>query len=157
MRRQLSDSAVISTGRPERVNTKAISWSRVGPPRTLTRSGLRLTKRGTGRPLLGPLPISPAAWPTATKLIAAASMARAAVAKRRAVCELRFELICPRRWKGADRDTEAARGVSRRRLSSDVHLLQRVSVTEGPCYGRPCYGSTWPASEEGPVSGTVVK
>src|ERR1700693_5424207 len=46
MRRQLSDSAVISTGRPERVNTKAISWSRFGPPRTVTRSGLRLTKRG---------------------------------------------------------------------------------------------------------------
>src|ERR1700688_4658034 len=54
MRRQLSDSAVISTGRPERVNTKAISWSRVGPERTLTRSGLRLTKRGTGRPLAEP-------------------------------------------------------------------------------------------------------
>src|SRR5215510_5066898 len=56
MRRQLSDSAVISTGNPARVYCQVMSWLRVGPPRTLTLSGLRLTKRGTGNPLDGPAP-----------------------------------------------------------------------------------------------------
>ena len=52
MRRQFSNSAVISTGQPTRVKMKETSWSLSGPPRTLTRSALRLTKRGTGRPLV---------------------------------------------------------------------------------------------------------
>src|SRR5690242_21958967 len=51
MRRQFSNSAVTSTGSPARLYTQATSWSLVGPPRTLTRSALRLTKRGIGRPL----------------------------------------------------------------------------------------------------------
>lgn len=54
MRRQVSNSAVISTGRPARVNTQATPWSRVGPERTFTLSALRLTKRGTGSPLVRP-------------------------------------------------------------------------------------------------------
>ena len=37
------DSAVISIGRPARVYCQVMSWVRVGPPRTLTLSGLRLT------------------------------------------------------------------------------------------------------------------
>src|SRR5690349_9256224 len=56
MRRQFSNSAVISTGRPARVKTQATSWSLVGPPRTFTRSDLRLTKCGTCRPLAVPSP-----------------------------------------------------------------------------------------------------
>ncbi len=52
MRRQFSNSATISTGQPARVYTHATSWSLSGPPRTLTRSALTLTKRGTGRPLV---------------------------------------------------------------------------------------------------------
>src|SRR6202051_4229210 len=51
MRRQFSNSAVISTGKPTLVEIQATSWSLSGPPRTLTRSVLRLTKRGTGSPL----------------------------------------------------------------------------------------------------------
>src|SRR5262245_16146897 len=70
MRRQLSDSAVISTGRPGRVYCQVMSWLRVGPPRTLTLSGLRLTKRGTGRPLDEPAP-SAACATVAVAMIAA--------------------------------------------------------------------------------------
>src|SRR3954454_11189267 len=94
MRRQLSDSAVISTGKPERVYTKVTSWSRVGPPRTLTRSGLRLTKRGTGKPLLGPALISPAARTGAAQASAAATT-RAPVHKHQTICKLSLELIGP--------------------------------------------------------------
>src|SRR5260370_20381377 len=86
MRRQLSDSAVISTGRPERVNRKAISGSRLGPPRTVTRSGLRLTKRGTGKPLVAPTPRSPAAEAFGIELVMApraTSSARAPATEQR--------------------------------------------------------------------------
>ena len=49
--RQLSNSLMISTGRPARRNTQAVGYSVPGPWRRLTRSDFRLTKRGTGRPL----------------------------------------------------------------------------------------------------------
>src|SRR6266851_4676059 len=58
-------------------------------------------------------------------------MARTTVAKRRVVCELRFELIRPRRRKGDDRDAEAARGGE-----PQVLVFGRPSVTEGLCHGR---------------------
>src|SRR5262249_12724131 len=51
IRRQFSNSAVISTGSAERVYTQATSWSLFGPPRTLTWSDFRLANRGNGRPL----------------------------------------------------------------------------------------------------------
>src|SRR5262249_12735824 len=61
-----------------------------GPPRTLTRSGLRLTKRGIGRPLLGPVPTSPAARAVAAQ-ISAAIKARAVTGARRTIRQLRLE------------------------------------------------------------------
>src|SRR6516165_3856395 len=126
MRRQLSDSAVISTGKPARVWTKVTSWSRVGPPRTLTRSGLRLTKRGIGRPLLGPVPNSPAARAVAAQ-VSAAIKARAVTGARRTIRQLRFEFIGSGRRKNHAADW-LTRGPRRPRcgpLSSHVHLLQR--------------------------------
>src|SRR2546430_12216231 len=126
MRRQLSDSAVISTGKPARVYMKVTSWSRVGPPRTLTRSGLRLTKRGIGRPLLGPVPNSPAARAVAAQ-ISAAIKARAVTGARRTIRQLRFEFIGSGRRKNhaADWLTRGPRRPRCRPLSSHVHLLQR--------------------------------
>ena len=50
MRRQFSNSATISTGRPLRWNTQATGCSLEGPRRTLTFSALSETKRGNGRP-----------------------------------------------------------------------------------------------------------
>src|SRR5580692_8266037 len=55
---------------------QATSWSLSGPPRTLTRSVLRLTKRGTGRPLAV---LSLPAW---TGPAASASTSGAAIAAR---------------------------------------------------------------------------
>ena len=40
--RQVSNSAVISTGRPARWNTQVVAWSFEGPSRRLTRSVFRL-------------------------------------------------------------------------------------------------------------------
>ena len=54
MRRQFSNSAITSTGRLAFWKMKETVWSRVGPCRTLTLSGFRLTKRGIGKPETGP-------------------------------------------------------------------------------------------------------
>src|SRR5256885_11164259 len=77
MRRQLSDSAVISTGRPARVYCQVMSWLRVGPPRTLTLSGFRLTNRGIGNPLDEPAAVSPAALAAANEAISVTAVASA--------------------------------------------------------------------------------
>src|SRR5205085_8826267 len=44
-----------------RVKIHRTSWSLAGPARTVTRSDLRLTKRGTGRPLTEPVAMGSAA------------------------------------------------------------------------------------------------
>src|SRR6476469_791897 len=92
MRRQLSDSAVISTGSPARVYCHVTSCSRVGPPRTLTLSGLRLTKRGTGRPLTGPLAILPAACAEMTDAVTITTVTKTEW-NHAAVCERCIELF----------------------------------------------------------------
>src|SRR5262249_38661665 len=110
--------------------------SRVGPPRTLTRSGLRLTKRGIGKPLLGPIS-SPAATCDATH--GPVSSARAAAHAYRAICELRVEFMALQH-RCSD---QLARGRDRNGpLSSHLHLLQR---------------GTLPASKAVLVSRTAVK
>jgi hypothetical protein len=59
---------------------------------------LRLTKRGIGRPLLGPVPSSPAARAAAAQ-VSAATKANAIADARRTICRLRFEFIGSRRRK----------------------------------------------------------
>src|SRR5437016_8211390 len=93
MRRQLSDSAVISTGRPARVYCQVTSWLRVGPPRTLTFSGFRLTNRGIGNPLDEPAAVSPAALAATNEAISVAAVASARHQLGATIREIRLEFI----------------------------------------------------------------
>ena len=52
MRRQFSNSWTISTGNPARTKIHFTACSLLGPMRTLTRLAFRLTKRGSGRPVV---------------------------------------------------------------------------------------------------------
>src|SRR5437016_5579605 len=93
MRRQLSDSAVISTGRPARVYCQVMSWLRVGPTRTLTFSGLWLNNRGIGNPLDEPAAVSPAALAAANEAISVSAVASARRRLRATIREIRLEFI----------------------------------------------------------------
>src|SRR3954453_20265597 len=127
MRRQLSDSAVISTGSPDRVYTNTTSWSLVGPPRTFTRSGFKLTKRGSGSPLLGPLAISAAAcWAQASRPAARMDTSR---------CQGGF-------FRGA----RSLAADNQAKVGADANACVRTSI---------CY-THLRSRREAPVSGTLV-